>query len=265
MARIRKHPRFTKATPKQVATGFALQHAQHIIARELDYASWPKLVAAIERSEVDYPRRGAQTDDRRCTKDELRGLERLHDSLAVYLRDIMQQAGDADIDVDIYCADQVTWAEFQGSRPVGCWSYSYIPQPLKGPAIFDLPVQMARSIAATTAGHFKAAFVDSLEEVVEGTREFESLSGDEHRRFAGQLWENGIEAVWAQVMAMDMAEIYCEYDPELPQRKVADPADNVAYVQLATSEIDVAMRLCYPYSTLEPQLPALAEFGKRKG
>ena len=256
LARIRRHhPRFCEATPQQVVESFSLQEAQHVIARENGYDSWPRLVAdAADREDAD--REG------RFVKDELRGVENLHEALCEFLRSAYQRAGSVGRTVDIQFVDQVTWSEFQDSRPVGAWSYSYMPTPLEGFAIFDLPVETARILGAQ--GRVDPAFVTNLEEVVAGTRDITTMSNDDHKRFIGPLLDNGIEAAWKPVMKMEMAEINFEVDAEnRPARVVAEPQDVVAYVQLAVNTDDVAMRLCYPFKTLAPIREALAKFGQR--
>ena len=75
----------------------------------------------------------------RFLKDELRALENLHDPLAELLQARLRRAGQTDVEVRVQFTDQVTWAEFHGSRPIGCWSYSYLEQSFAGAAIFDLP------------------------------------------------------------------------------------------------------------------------------
>ena len=54
-----------------------------------------------------------------------------------------------------------------------------------------------------------------------------------------------------------------EFDPKGPRRHVANPADVVALIQLATADGEVALRACYPHQTLAPKLEALAEIGRR--
>ena len=71
-------------------------------------------------------------------------------------------------------------------------------------------------------------------------------SARRRRRLIGQFLENGIEAGWAPVMTMDMNDIRLEVDPDHPQRRVADTTDTVAYVQVSTTEGDVALRPVTP-------------------
>ncbi|HIC69518.1 MAG TPA: hypothetical protein EYO90_08335, partial [Candidatus Latescibacteria bacterium] len=132
----------------------------------------------------------------------------------------------------------MTWAEFQGSRPIGCWSYSYLEQSFAGAAIFDLPL--------TTARVMDPAFATILTEIVTGTRHYDTLEEGAHRRFAGGLFED-IEAAWEPVMSPDMHDIKFEGGPEKPRRRVAEPSDVVAYVQFSTADDDVALRTRYPH------------------
>tara|TARA_Y100001960_G_scaffold231953_1_gene243639 strand:+ start:887 stop:1750 length:864 start_codon:yes stop_codon:yes gene_type:complete len=253
LARIRRHhPRFTEGTPQQIVEGFSLQEAQHVVAREHGYDSWPRLVAdATDREEAD--RQG------RFVKDELRGIENLHEAICEFLQDAFHRAGAVDSSIDIQFVDQVRWSEFLGSRPIGSWSYSYMPTPLQGFAVFDLPVETARILGAQ--GRVDPVFVTQLEEVVAGTRDVKTISNDDHKRFIGPLLDNGIEAAWEPAMKMEMAEIHFEPDAEKqPKRTVAEPSNVVAYVQLATDAEDVALRLCYPYRTMIPVLGELASF-----
>jgi hypothetical protein len=179
------------------------------------------------------------------------------------VKDVYRRAGEADAEVRIQFVDQVTWAEYQGSRPVGGWAYSYVAGPLEGSAIFDLPLATAQRLDRLARGRVSPTFLTDLQAVVSGQRQREDLREGDHLRYIAQLMENGIEATWTPVMGMDMHDIHLEADPDHPWRRVAEPADVVAYVQLATSEGDVALRACYPYQTLIPELPTLAEIGRR--
>jgi len=165
LARIRRHhPRFAHATPEQVREGFSLQESQHVIARERGYASWPKLVAAVGDREVS-------DRDGRFTRDELRGLENLHEALAEHLQQLYRQAGAPEVEIRIQFIDQVTWAEFQGSRSAETWTYSYTPRPLEGGAAFDFPKPTAEILARLAGGHISPTFLSELLEVVTGARE----------------------------------------------------------------------------------------------
>ena len=106
------------------------------------------------------------------------------------------------------------------------------------------------------------AFAAILTEVVTGTRHYDTLQEGAHRNFAGGLFED-IEEAWEPVMAMDMHDIEFEAVPEKPRRRVAEPADVVAYVQLSTADGDVALRTCYPFKALVPLLETLAAIGRR--
>ena len=257
LARIRRHhPRFAQATPQQVAAGFSLQEAQHTIAREQGHNSWPKLVAAVGDHEAADHRA-------RFVSDELRGLETLHGYLAEYLQGAYRQAGDADAEVKIQFVDQVTWAEYLDSRPARGWSYGYTPLPLEGGAMFDVPLVTAQCLDRLAAGRISPTFLEDLLDWVEGRREEATISGDDHRRFIGRLLDHGLEMAWEPLMRMDMSEIAIEFGPGLPRRRIAEPADIAACVQLATVDGEVALRCAYPYRTLLPQLPALAKMGRR--
>lgn len=259
LPRIRRHhPRFAHATVDEVRAEFSLQEAQHVIARERGYDSWPKLVATVED-------RGASDRDGRFTSDELRGLEKLHESLAKHLQGIFRDAGDTDAETRVRFVDQVTWAEFLGSRADGSWSYSYTPKPLEGSAIFELPLQTADRLARLAEGRVSPSFYPCLLQLVSGTRAERDLAPGDHLRFIAPLLDNGLEASWLPVMQLDMADIEVEYDPEGPHRHVADPADVVALVALAMADDELALRACYPYQTLVPQLWPLAEHGRRTG
>jgi hypothetical protein len=246
--RIRQqHPRFAEATPERLVAAFSLQEAQHVIAREQAFDSWPKLVAAVEDSQ--HAPRGA-----RFVIDELRGLEILHETLAEALQARFRQAGQADAEVRVQFTDQVTWAELCDSRPIG-WSYSYEADVLAGAALLDLPL--------LTAQAHDPVFAETLAEIAARRRNYESLPPGRHVKFAGPLFED-VEAAWTPVALLDMRDIEFEPDLEHPKRHVAEPSDIVACVQLSTADGDVAMRLCYPYKALLPLLQPLAQQGIRE-
>ena len=113
----------------------------------------------------------------------------------------------------------MTWAEFQGNRPVSCLSYSYPPTPLQGAAIVDLSWQTARILAARAERRIAPAFISNLEEVMAGVRDLKTVSNDDHIRVVGQLFEDGIEASWESVWAMGMVEIHTRPIPNTPQEK----------------------------------------------
>ena len=186
-------------------------------------------------------------------KDELRALENLHDPLAELLQARLRRAGQTDVEVRVQFTDQVTWAEFQGSRPIGCLSYSYLSSRLQVPRF---------SICPDNSTGDGSAFAAILTEIVTGTRHYDTLEEGAHRRFAGGLFED-IEAAWEPVMSPDMHDIKFEGDPEKPRRRVAEPSDVVAYVQFSTAAAAVAQRTCYPHKALEPLLETLEAMGRR--
>jgi hypothetical protein len=71
------------------------------------------------------------------------------------------------------------------------------------------------------------------------------------------------QPAWEPVLSPDMQDIQFEADPEKPGRRVAEPADVVAYVQLSTADDDVALRTCYPFKAMVSLLETLAAIGRR--
>ncbi|MDA0337748.1 MAG: hypothetical protein O2782_21490 [bacterium] len=176
---------------------------------------------------------------------------RLHETLAASVQIRLRCSGAADAEVRVQLTDQMTWAEFCGSRPVG-WSNSYEATVFAGAALLDFPLRLAQA--------HDPEFAAILLDVVAGRRDYESLQPGAHLRFAGPLVEE-IEPAWTPVSLLDMRDIEFEPDLEHPKRRVAEPADIVACVQLEAADADIAMRLCYPYASLISLLQPLAQFG----
>ncbi len=205
----------------------------------------------------------------RVSKDQMRTLENLHSNLARMMSSSFSTFHRSMVDVDIKFVDQTTYAEFIMWLSNPSCSYTFVLEPLGGPAIIDIPMGMVsafidRQFGGTDDPPPMPRVVTTIERII---------MAQVIRRMMADL-----EATWEPLIKTQVSNAELETNPEFMQ--VAAPGDTVVLIafEVNFAEVDAADRkpgthrisrgnrqlwpkdderqrvisLCYPYFTLEP-------------
>ncbi|MBT3605186.1 MAG: flagellar motor switch protein FliM [Candidatus Latescibacteria bacterium] len=185
----------------------------------------------------------------RVSKDQMRTLENLHSNLSRMMAASFSTLQRSVVDCDIAFVDQTTYAEFIMSLSNPSCSYTFMIEPLGGPAIMDFSLPVAYSFIDRQFGGTggnppkEARPVTALERQV--------MSKVVTRCLAN------LEAAWEALLKIQVTDAELETNPEFMQ--VAAPSDTVILIafEVNSQHASGLVNLCFPYFTLEPVMPYL--------
>ena len=180
----------------------------------------------------------------RVSKDQTRTLENLHSNLARMMASSFSTRQRSVVDCDIAFVDQTTYAEFIMSLSNPSCSYTFMIEPLGGPAIIDFSIPVAYSFIDREFGGSGS----------NPPSEARRLTGIERSVMAQVVTRNlaDLEATWEALLKIQVSDAELETNPEFMQ--VAAPSDTVILIafEVNSQHASGLVNLCYPYFTLEP-------------
>jgi|GEM_PF-1408533 flagellar motor switch protein FliM len=236
-------PRFAATSRAEIlSTELSLEEAREVVARENDFQSWTQLEATVS----------AHTSGPLVNKEQLRGLERLHDEFARRLAINFTSAADVDRQVDVNTAfvDLTSYGEFilsissPNRSPKG--SFRLQVDGLDGDVVLDIAMPVVQGLMA--AG---------------GDRDNERT----RLEYFAERIARDLEKVWAPIhqIAVRSFELYTD-----PAALEIAPAHGIvtllafeAKARPAETGWSGLVSLCYPSSIVELQ-PQLAEHGPKE-
>ncbi len=184
----------------------------------------------------------------RVSKEQQRTLENLHSNLARMMASAFSRHQRSVVDVDIAFVDQTTYAEFIMSLSNPSCSYTFLLDPMGGPAVLDYSMPVVSSFIHCEFGGTK-----------EPPRMARPLTSIERSIMAQVVTRNlaDLETTWEPLLKVQVSDAELETNPEFMQ--VAAPSDTVILIafEVNSKHTKGLVNLCYPYFTLEPVLSLL--------
>jgi flagellar motor switch protein FliM len=180
------------------------------------------------------------------SKDQTRTLEHHHSNFARILAAEFSTHQRSVVDVDIAFVDQTTYAEFIMSLSNPSCSYTFMIEPLGGPAVLDYSLPVAYSFIDRAFGGRgkhppdKARALTAIERSIMSPVVTGTLAC--------------LEQTWEAVLKIQVSDAELETNPEFMQ--IASPSDSVMLIafEVNTQHASGLVNLCLPYFTLEPVL-----------
>jgi len=185
----------------------------------------------------------------RVSKDQLRKLETIHDTLAGQLAGALAAIQRATVEADLISVEQITYTEFITSLKHPSCTYTFKLSPLDGQCLIDLQPALAFAIVDRLFGGRGAP--------LEEERELTGLERSVLRHIMTRVFEQ-LEAAWKRILEVKAEPVSFETHPQFIQ--VVPPGETVIVVslQLTMAAAGGILSIGYPYVTLEPILEKLA-------
>ena len=185
---------------------------------------------------------------RRVSKDQTRTFENLHSHMSRMIASSLSNMMQSVLDCDIAFVDQTTYAEAIVSLTNPSCSYSFVLEPMDGPAFIDFAPSLAYGlIDKEFGGEGKADPPKRPLTSVERTVMTQVVT----RTLAD------LEATWEGLLKVQVSDAELESNPEFIQ--IAAPSDTVMLIafDVHAKHFSGLITLCYPYFTLEPVMQHL--------
>ncbi|MBD3232844.1 MAG: flagellar motor switch protein FliM [candidate division Zixibacteria bacterium] len=185
----------------------------------------------------------------RVNKDQIRGVESLHDNFANQLGSSYSSYTRSVVDVDLIAVDQITYHEYIMSLPSPSCSYIVQLEPLEGAGIISFSTSVAFLIVDKIFG--------GKGKPIETERE---LTGIERSVMAKVIDRTltPLERVWANIHPIKFKITNFESNPQFIQ--IVPPGETVIVVSLQVKMAGSygVMTVCYPYISLEEIIQTLS-------
>ncbi|WP_017187652.1 flagellar motor switch protein FliM [Alkalibacillus haloalkaliphilus] len=219
------------------------------------------LLSAISTGEMDAEElKEQQTEERkirdydfkralRFSKDQIRGLTRVHENFARLLTSFFAGQLRTYAEVTVASVDQVPYEEFIRSMPQRTVLNIFSVDPLEGRVLYEVNPNIAYAILDRTLGGEGQG-----ENKVENLTEIES-------RIMSRLFEQAFESLeeaWGSLVEIDLTLEEFEINPQFIQ--MVSPNETVVVVSLNTTvgESSGMMNICIPHMVLEPIISKLS-------
>ncbi|WP_411955457.1 flagellar motor switch protein FliM [Alkalibacillus sp. S2W] len=219
------------------------------------------LLSAISTGEMDAEElKEQQTDERkirdydfkralRFSKDQVRGLTRIHENFARLLTSFFAAQLRSYAEVTVASVDQVPYEEFIRSMPQRTVLNIFSVDPLEGRLLYEVNPNIAYAIVDRVLGG------EGI-----GTNKVENLTEIESR-IMSRLFERAFESLeeaWGSMVDIDLTLEEFETNPQFIQ--MVSPNETVVVVSLNTTigESTGVMNICIPHMVLEPIISKLS-------
>ncbi|GAA0461317.1 flagellar motor switch protein FliM [Alkalibacillus silvisoli] len=185
----------------------------------------------------------------RFSKDQIRGLTRIHENFARLLTSFFAGQLRSFSEVSVASVDQVPYEEFVRSMPQRTVLNIFSVEPLEGRIMYEVNPNIAYAILdRTLGGEGKSSNkVDSLTEI--------------ESRIMSRLFEKAFESLeeaWGSLVEIDLTLEEFEVNPQFIQ--MVSPNETVVIVSLNAQigETSGMMNICIPHMVLEPIISKLS-------
>ncbi len=188
----------------------------------------------------------------RVSRDQMRVIEALHENGTKILGSTLSGVMRAVVDVEMAFIDQTTYREFIASLSNPSASYQFTLGPMHGGAVMDFELPLVYGLVDRIfGGKGSSAGIDGRQ-----------MTQMEMFTFAKVVIRAiaDLEALWEPVIPdVNMHDIELDTNPEFMQVTADNEIVVLVALQVKTTNMSGLIRLCYPFFTLEPVLPRLAQ------
>ncbi len=185
----------------------------------------------------------------RVNKDQLRGLESLHDNFSNQLGSAISAYTRSMVDVNLVAVDQITYSEYILSLSAPSSSYIFNMEPLGGAGIINFSSQVAFFIIDRIFG--------GRGEPIQTERELTGIERSIMNKIINKTLA-ALEKAWEQITPVDLSISAYETNPQFIQ--IVPPGETVITVSLQVKlhNSNGVMTVCYPYISLEEIIQKLS-------
>src|SRR5690625_4009362 len=185
----------------------------------------------------------------RFSKDQIRGIARIHDNFARLLTTFFSGKLRTYVNISVASVDQVPYEEFIRSIPKTTILNVYSVEPLEGRLLMEVNPNIAYSMLDRILGGKGTSDVQ-----VDSLTEIETL-------IMTQLFEQSVvnlKEAWATMIDIDPVLEDFEINPQFLQ--MVSPNETVVVVSFNTQIGDISgmINICIPHIVLEPIIPKLS-------
>lgn len=185
----------------------------------------------------------------RFSKDQIRGITRIHENYARLLTTFFSAQLRTYVDISVASVDQIPYEEFIRSIPAITVLNVYSVEPLEGRIVLEVNPNIAYTLLDRLLGG-RGSTVSNVDNLTE----IETL-------LMSQLFEKSISKLkeaWSSITEIDPILEEFEVNPQFLQ--LVSPNETVVVVSLNTKvgETSGMINICIPHVVLEPIIPKLS-------
>jgi flagellar motor switch protein FliM len=181
----------------------------------------------------------------RVSKDQIRGLQIVHDDFAKLVAGSLSSMLRTLVDVDLEAVEQTAYGEYVSALTTPTCAFVFNMEPLKGGAVLEVNPQLSFVMIDRLLGGRGVANV-----VV---REFTEIERAVVDRVAFRAMVD-MQQAWQQVGAFVFRVLNLETNPQLIQVTSPNEVAIVATFRVKVGDVSGSLSVCYPHVLLEPRI-----------
>lgn len=185
----------------------------------------------------------------RVSKDQLRTLRTVHDSLArtfsTYLSTILRTM----VDINLLSIDQVAYSEYMMALSEPSCIYILKSDTLQGRAILEVNPQLALLIVDRLLGGTGKSMSTEM-------REITLIEQNIMRKIIDRALEI-MNEVWHHIVPIKLSYDGFESNPQFVQIAPASEVAVIIFFEILIRDLTYPLNICFPYFVLEPVMPKL--------
>ncbi|MBC8277747.1 MAG: flagellar motor switch protein FliM [FCB group bacterium] len=185
----------------------------------------------------------------RVSKDQLRTLRTVHDSLArtfsTYLSTILRTM----VDINLLSIDQVAYSEYMMALSEPSCIYILKSDTLQGRAILEVNPQLALLIVDRLLGGTGKTLSTEM-------REITLIEQNIMRKIIDRALEI-MNEVWHHIVPIKLSYDGFESNPQFVQIAPASEVAVIIFFEILIRDLTYPLNICFPYFVLEPVMPKL--------
>lgn len=187
----------------------------------------------------------------RFSKDHIRSLTRIHENFARYLTTYFSAQLRTFVQINVVQVEQLPYDEFIRSIPERTILNIFLPKPLEGRMVMEVPLNIAGAMLDRILGGNGLA---SDEVDLNSMTEIDTMLLE--RIFSKALMT--LQESWKNVLDLEPEFETMETNPQFMQ--IASPNETIALISLSTKigSTTGVIHLCIPHVVIEPVMPKLS-------
>ena len=181
----------------------------------------------------------------RVSKDQIRGLQIVHDDFAKLVAGSLSSMLRTLVDVDLEAVEQTAYGEYVSALTTPTCAFVFNMEPLKGGAVLEINPQLSFVMIDRLLGG------RGLANVV--VREFTEIERAVIDRVAFRAMVD-MQQAWQQVGAFVFRVLNLETNPQLIQVTSPNEVAIVATFRVKVGDLSGSLSMCYPHVLLEPRI-----------
>ncbi|MFC7372180.1 flagellar motor switch protein FliM [Fictibacillus iocasae] len=185
----------------------------------------------------------------RFSKDQIRGLTRIHENFARYLTTYFSAQLRTFVQIGVASVDQLPYEEFIRSVPTMTFLNIFEANPLEGRILMEINPNIAYAMLDRVMGGRGA-----------GMNKIENLTEIE-TKIMTQLFVHTLDSfkeAWSPTIELDPFMLDIEVNPQFLQMVSANETVVVISLNITVGEVTGMINICLPHVVIEPIIPKLS-------